>query len=74
MIRALNLLAFVVAAALAWQLGAWGLLVLLWLPWSGLLPAVRDEVELGEGPDVQLWPHVHGTDAMFFAALRRAAD
>ena len=23
--------------------------------------------ELGEGPYVQLWPHVHGTDAMFFA-------
>jgi 16S rRNA (cytosine967-C5)-methyltransferase len=26
---------------------------------------------LGEGPFVQLWPHVHGTDAMFFALLRR---
>ncbi|HET8600640.1 MAG TPA: RsmB/NOP family class I SAM-dependent RNA methyltransferase [Segeticoccus sp.] len=26
---------------------------------------------LGEGPHVQLWPHVHGTDAMFFALLRR---
>ncbi len=26
---------------------------------------------LGEGPDVQLWPHVHGTDAMFLALLRR---
>ena len=25
----------------------------------------------GEGPFVQLWPHVHGTDAMFFALLRR---
>jgi 16S rRNA (cytosine967-C5)-methyltransferase len=23
------------------------------------------------GPAVQLWPHRHGTDAMFFAALRR---
>ena len=27
--------------------------------------------DLGEGPYVQLWPHVHGTDAMFFALLRR---
>jgi 16S rRNA (cytosine967-C5)-methyltransferase len=26
---------------------------------------------LGEGPYVQLWPHVHGTDAMFLALLRR---
>src|SRR4029079_8791367 len=28
---------------------------------------------LGEGPFVQLWPHVHGTDAMFFALLRKRA-
>ncbi|MER6272159.1 transcription antitermination factor NusB [Streptomyces sp900105755] len=27
--------------------------------------------ELGEGPDVQLWPHVHGTDAMYLALIRR---
>ncbi len=26
---------------------------------------------LGEGPTVQLWPHRHGTDAMFLALLRR---
>jgi 16S rRNA (cytosine967-C5)-methyltransferase len=26
---------------------------------------------LGEGPHVQLWPHRHGTDAMFCALLRR---
>ena len=26
---------------------------------------------LGEGPAVQLWPHRHGTDAMFCALLRR---
>ena len=26
---------------------------------------------LGDGPYVQLWPHVHGTDAMFLALLRR---
>jgi len=26
---------------------------------------------LGEGPFVQLWPHVQGTDAMFFSLLRK---
>jgi 16S rRNA (cytosine967-C5)-methyltransferase len=26
---------------------------------------------LGSGPSVQLWPHRHGTDAMFAAYLRR---
>ncbi|MFT4200703.1 RsmB/NOP family class I SAM-dependent RNA methyltransferase [Gordonia sp. (in: high G+C Gram-positive bacteria)] len=26
---------------------------------------------LGSGPHVQLWPHLHGTDAMFLAVLRR---
>lgn len=36
-----------------------------------LLPGVPD---LGPGPAVQLWPHRHGTDAMFFALLRRHAD
>ncbi|CAM5306327.1 RsmB/NOP family class I SAM-dependent RNA methyltransferase [Streptomyces viridochromogenes] len=36
----------------------------------GLLPGVP---ELGEGPDVQLWPHVHGTDAMYLALMRRVA-
>lgn len=34
----------------------------------GLLPGVD---QLGGGPAVQLWPHVHGTDAMFVAVLRR---
>ncbi|MHB8961375.1 MAG: RsmB/NOP family class I SAM-dependent RNA methyltransferase [Candidatus Limnocylindrales bacterium] len=33
-----------------------------------LLPGVPD---LGDGPSVQLWPHLHGTDAMFLAVLRR---
>jgi 16S rRNA (cytosine967-C5)-methyltransferase len=33
-----------------------------------LLPGVPD---LGSGPDVQLWPHRHGTDAMYLALLRR---
>jgi 16S rRNA (cytosine967-C5)-methyltransferase len=35
----------------------------------GLLPEVPG---LGPGPSVQLWPHLHGTDAMFVALLRRA--
>jgi 16S rRNA (cytosine967-C5)-methyltransferase len=34
------------------------------------LPGVPD---LGEGPTVQLWPHRHGTDAMFLALIRRSA-
>jgi 16S rRNA (cytosine967-C5)-methyltransferase len=29
--------------------------------------------DLGPGPAVQLWPHRHGTDAMFLALLRRTA-
>jgi 16S rRNA (cytosine967-C5)-methyltransferase len=33
-----------------------------------LLPGVP---MLGDGPDVQLWPHRHGTDAMYLALLRR---
>ncbi len=33
-----------------------------------LLPGVTD---LGDGPDVQLWPHLHGTDAMYLALIRR---
>jgi 16S rRNA (cytosine967-C5)-methyltransferase len=33
-----------------------------------LLPGVPD---LGAGPTVQLWPHRHGTDAMFLSVLRR---
>lgn len=33
--------------------------------------AVAGEIPLGPGPAVQLWPHVHGTDAMHLALLRR---
>jgi 16S rRNA (cytosine967-C5)-methyltransferase len=33
-----------------------------------LLPGVPG---LGAGPTVQLWPHRHGTDAMYLALLRR---
>ncbi|OKJ03013.1 RsmB/NOP family class I SAM-dependent RNA methyltransferase [Kitasatospora sp. CB01950] len=41
-----------------------------WIDARPLLPGVP---ELGEGPDVQLWPHLHGTDAMYLALLRRTA-
>ncbi len=33
-----------------------------------LLPGVTD---IGDGPGAQLWPHRHGTDAMFLVALRK---
>ncbi|MFD4367643.1 RsmB/NOP family class I SAM-dependent RNA methyltransferase [Rhodococcus sp. NPDC058521] len=36
-----------------------------------LLPNVPN---VGAGPGVQLWPHRHGTDAMFLAALRKPND
>ncbi|MFC9796380.1 RsmB/NOP family class I SAM-dependent RNA methyltransferase [Streptomyces sp. NPDC057695] len=35
-----------------------------------LMPGVP---ALGDGPDVQLWPHLHGTDAMYLALVRRTA-
>jgi 16S rRNA (cytosine967-C5)-methyltransferase len=34
-------------------------------------PLLPDMPDLGPGPTVQLWPHRHGTDAMFLALLRR---
>ncbi|MBX7451303.1 rRNA cytosine-C5-methyltransferase [Mycolicibacterium sp. 3033] len=30
--------------------------------------------DIGDGPSAQLWPHRHGTDAMFAAALRVGGD
>lgn len=39
-------------------------------PLSGPLPA-GETGTLDSAPFVQLWPHRHGTDAMFFAVLRR---
>lgn len=40
---------------------------------AGVLRAVAVDPPpgLGDGPLVQLWPHLHGTDAMFLALLRR---
>ncbi|MDO5661370.1 MAG: transcription antitermination factor NusB, partial [Brachybacterium sp.] len=40
---------------------------------AGLRPEARD-TDLGSGPTVQLWPHVHGTDAMFITILRVPGD
>jgi 16S rRNA (cytosine967-C5)-methyltransferase len=34
-------------------------------------PLFEPVADLGAGPYVQLWPHRHGTDAMFAAALRK---
>ena len=34
-------------------------------------PLFAPVADVGEGPYVQLWPHRHGTDAMFAAALRK---
>jgi len=38
---------------------------------AALRPEGAPEPDLGEGPSVQLWPHVHGTDAMHLSLLRR---
>ncbi|GAA4869215.1 RsmB/NOP family class I SAM-dependent RNA methyltransferase [Saccharopolyspora cebuensis] len=35
-------------------------------------PHFPDVPHLGDGPGVQLWPHLHGTDAMYCALLRAA--
>ncbi|WP_329279487.1 RsmB/NOP family class I SAM-dependent RNA methyltransferase [Streptomyces sp. NBC_01451] len=34
-------------------------------------PLLEGVTDLGDGPDVQLWPHLHGTDAMYLALIRR---
>jgi len=40
---------------------------------ADVMRTVSPEIPLSERQDVQLWPHVHGTDAMFLALLRRRA-
>ncbi|AZQ70735.1 MULTISPECIES: RsmB/NOP family class I SAM-dependent RNA methyltransferase [Streptomyces] len=39
--------------------------------WIDARPFMRGVPMIGDGPDVQLWPHLHGTDAMYLALLRR---
>jgi 16S rRNA (cytosine967-C5)-methyltransferase len=34
---------------------------------------IEDAATLGPGPDAQLWPHLHGCDAMYLALLRTPA-
>jgi len=34
-------------------------------------PAGMQDLQLGDGRDVQLWTHLHGTDSMYLALLRR---
>lgn len=41
--------------------------------WIDARPLMSAVPALGDGPDVQLWPHLHGTDAMYLALLRRTA-
>ncbi|MEV6652247.1 transcription antitermination factor NusB [Streptomyces sp. NPDC051219] len=41
--------------------------------WIDARPLMSGVPALGDGPDVQLWPHLHGTDAMYLALLRRTA-
>lgn len=36
-----------------------------------LVPGMEN---VGQYPSVQMWPHRHGTDAMFFAVLQKPAD
>ncbi|MBO1331583.1 RsmB/NOP family class I SAM-dependent RNA methyltransferase [Streptomyces sp. VRA16 Mangrove soil] len=36
-------------------------------------PMLEGVPGLGDGPDVQLWPHLHGTDAMYLALIRRTS-
>lgn len=38
---------------------------------AALAPGLSGPATTGEGTTAQLWPHVHGTDAMFVALLRR---
>jgi 16S rRNA (cytosine967-C5)-methyltransferase len=39
--------------------------------WAALPPVLPRGATAGDVRDVQLWPHRHGTDAMFLALLRR---
>lgn len=32
-----------------------------------------DVTDLGDGPAIRLWPHVHGTDGMYLALMRRTS-
>ena len=38
---------------------------------AGIIGPAHPDLELGETADVQLWTHLHGTDSMYLALLRR---
>jgi len=39
-----------------------------------VLPSARDTISPGRhDKSAQLWPHIHGSDAMFLALLKRVA-
>ena len=40
---------------------------------SAVRTVAGNAIPLGDRPDIQLWPHVHGTDAMHLTLLRRKA-
>ena len=40
---------------------------------AAVVAASRGQIDLGPGPSVQLWPHVHRTDAMHLTLIRRTA-
>jgi 16S rRNA (cytosine967-C5)-methyltransferase len=42
--------------------------------WVDARPLMAGLPLLGAGPDLQLWPHRHGTDAMYLALLRVRTD
>ena len=42
------------------------------LSWVDARSVLTDVTGLGQGPDIRLWPHRHGTDAMYVALLRLA--
>ena len=37
-------------------------------------PLVPNMENVGEGKSVQMWPHRHHTDAMFFAVLKKTPE
>jgi len=40
---------------------------------GAVMRGIAPEIPLADRSDVQLWPHVHGTDAMFLTLVRRRA-
>jgi 16S rRNA (cytosine967-C5)-methyltransferase len=61
-------------AQVSWALGKFGRDIEL-LPGNAILNRVNSNLNLDEALNtVQLWPHVHGTDAMFIALFRKSVN